>query len=95
MVAWEGSVSQNLEIRVTAAQTPAPYHFASENGTCTSPATLAMNVGKSQSSGSILLPDRNAGANWQMVGMLSAGGIPNRITVCATVIPISGGEDDT
>jgi hypothetical protein len=43
-----------------------------------------------------LLPSAsNASANWQMAGMLSQGGIPNRTTVCATVKPIGGGSDDT
>lgn len=45
--------------------------------------------------GSGLLPaDRDANANWRMAGLLSVGGIPNRMTVCATVKP-SGGTDDT
>jgi hypothetical protein len=43
---------------------------------------------------SLLPPDRNASANWQMAGMLSVGGIPNRTTVCATVSPRGGGQDD-
>jgi hypothetical protein len=47
--------------------------------------------------GAGLLPaDRNVSANWQMAGMLSAGGIPNRTTQCgSTVSPIGGGADDT
>jgi hypothetical protein len=39
--------------------------------------------------------DRNASANWQMAGMLSVGGIPNRTTVCATMSPLGNGQDDT
>jgi hypothetical protein len=43
-----------------------------------------------------LLPsDRDAYANWQMAGLQSVGGIPNRTTVCATVKPIGGGSNDT
>jgi hypothetical protein len=42
-----------------------------------------------------LPPDRDASANWQMAGMLSAGGIPNRTTVCATVKPRGSGLDDS
>jgi len=43
-----------------------------------------------------LLPaDRNASANWQMAGMLSAGGIPNRSEVCATISPLGNDRDDT
>lgn len=43
-----------------------------------------------------LLPaDRDASANWQIAGMLSVGGIPNRTTVCAMVNPRGSGQDDT
>lgn len=45
--------------------------------------------------GSILPADADASANWRMAGMLSAGGIPNRTTICATVSPRGGGQDDT
>jgi len=48
----------------------------------------------SVSIGSLLPADSNASANWQMAGMLSVGGIPNRTTVCATLSP-SGGNDST
>jgi hypothetical protein len=44
---------------------------------------------------SLVPADSNASANWQMAGMLSVGGIPNRTTVCATVSPVSGGADDS
>lgn len=43
----------------------------------------------------ILPKDGDASANWRMAGMLSVGGIPNRTTICATVTPLGGGEDDT
>jgi hypothetical protein len=33
-------------------------------------------------------------ANWAKAGMQSVGGIPNRTTVCATVKPLGGGQDD-
>jgi hypothetical protein len=45
--------------------------------------------------GGLLPSDRNASANWQMAGLQSVGGIPNRTTVCATVSPLGGGQDDT
>src|SRR4051794_9603902 len=46
-------------------------------------------------SGEAGLPaDRDASANWRMAGMLSAGGIPDRTTVCATVSPLGRGQDD-
>src|ERR1700733_6918077 len=43
----------------------------------------------------VLPKDGDASANWRMAGMLSVGGIPNRTTVCATVSPLGGGQDDT
>ena len=46
--------------------------------------------------GSPLPSDRNASANWQMAGLLSVGGIPNRTTQCgATISPRGSGQDDT
>lgn len=45
--------------------------------------------------GGILPADRDASANWQMAGLLSVGGIPNRTTVYTTISPIGGGADDT
>jgi len=45
--------------------------------------------------GGVLPKDGDASANWRMAGMLSVGGIPNRTTVCATVSPLGGGQDDT
>src|SRR5437764_810323 len=56
-------------------------------------AFLGAAVGLAQAG--ILPPDRDAGANWRMAGMLSVGGIPQRSTVCATVSPRGGGSDDT
>jgi hypothetical protein len=52
--------------------------------------------GTSGGNGSILPPDRDASANWQMAGLLSVGGIPNRTTQCgATINPRGSGQDDT
>jgi hypothetical protein len=46
--------------------------------------------------GSGIIPSAsNASANWASAGMLSAGGIPNRTTLCATVNPLGNGADDT
>ena len=36
----------------------------------------------------------DAYANWKSAGLQSVGGIPNRTTVCATVNPLGGGQDD-
>ncbi len=33
-------------------------------------------------------------ANWKNAGLQSVGGIPNRTTICATVQPLGGGQDD-
>ena len=33
-------------------------------------------------------------ANWTNAGMQSVGGIPTRTTICATVNPLGGGQDD-
>jgi len=42
-----------------------------------------------------VLPSYNdAYANWKNAGLQSVGGIPNRTTVCATVNPLGGGQDD-
>jgi hypothetical protein len=45
--------------------------------------------------GDILPAERDASVNWQMAGMLSAGGIPSRTKVCATLRPLGGETDDT
>jgi hypothetical protein len=36
----------------------------------------------------------DAFANWRNAGLASVGGIPSRTTVCATVNPLGGGQDD-
>jgi len=36
----------------------------------------------------------DAFANWKNAGLATVGGIPNRTTVCATVNPLGGGQDD-
>ena len=46
-------------------------------------------------SGATTLPSYDdAYANWKNAGLLSVGGIPNRTTICATVNPLGGGQDD-
>jgi len=46
-------------------------------------------------SGSLFMPAAmNVSANWQNAGMQSVGGIPSRTTICATVNPLGGGQDD-
>jgi hypothetical protein len=56
--------------------------------------TASCGTTSTQTSG-IIPSDRDASANWRMAGMLSVGGIPARTTVCATVNPLGGGQDDT
>jgi hypothetical protein len=57
---------------------------------------IAMRVKSPTKLGGGILPaDRDASANWQMAGMLSVGGIPNRTMVCASLSPLGGGADDT
>jgi hypothetical protein len=62
------------------------------------PAVVCLAVGgavaHAQQTGGVLPVDGNASANWKMAGMLSAGGIPNRTGVCATVTPLGAGQDD-
>jgi uncharacterized repeat protein (TIGR02543 family) len=42
-----------------------------------------------------IMPSYNdAYANWKNAGLASVGGIPSRTTVCATVNPLGGGQDD-
>ena len=58
-------------------------------------ATATNFVSTQSNIGSRLPADRNASANWRMAGLLSVGGIPDRTTVCATVGPLGGNQDDT
>jgi Immunoglobulin domain len=42
-----------------------------------------------------ILPSYNdAYANWKNAGLASVGGIPERTTICTTVNPLGGGQDD-
>jgi hypothetical protein len=43
----------------------------------------------------VLLPSNDAYANWQMAGLQSIGGIPNRTTQCGATLTPSGGDDTT
>jgi hypothetical protein len=64
-------------------------------GATTVSRNLSITVTNHSGGGSILPADRNASANWQMAGLLSVGGIPNRTRVCARVRPLGRGRDDT
>ncbi len=58
----------------------------------------SFTVDASTSSGdptSGVLPSYNDDyANWKNAGLALVGGIPNRTTICATVNPLGGGQDD-
>jgi hypothetical protein len=56
--------------------------------------TVPFNITVQTGSNIILPAYNNVSANWQMAGLQSIGGIPNRTVVCATVNPIGGGADD-
>ena len=56
---------------------------------------LAQSSGGGTGAG-ILPQNRDASANWQMAGLLSVGGIPNRSVQCgSTISPLGSGRDDT
>ena len=86
---------------------PWAWSCAGSNGGSTAPcsdklaSTGSTGTGSTGSTSSTdpasgLLPTaRDVWANWKMAGMLSAGGIPTRTTVCATVNPRGSGLDDT
>jgi len=75
---------------------PWDWSCAGSNGGSTAMCMAPLQQSGGGVGGSGLLPpDRDASANWQMAGMLSVGGIPNRTTVCATVSPLGSGQDDT
>ncbi|HEY2859155.1 MAG TPA: right-handed parallel beta-helix repeat-containing protein [Terracidiphilus sp.] len=42
----------------------------------------------------VLPPYNDAYPNWKNAGLASAGGIPDRTKICATVTPLGGGRDD-
>ncbi|MGA2350272.1 MAG: hypothetical protein ABSF70_07565 [Terracidiphilus sp.] len=74
---------------------------ASQAGNATyAPATpvarsFTVNASSATDPTSSVLPSYDdAYANWKNAGLLSVGGIPNRTTVCATVNPLGGGQDD-
>ncbi|MGA7341825.1 MAG: hypothetical protein WBE72_01885 [Terracidiphilus sp.] len=55
--------------------------------------TVNASSGSDPTSG--VLPSYNdTYANWKNAGLASIGGIPDRTTICATVNPLGGGQDD-
>jgi hypothetical protein len=88
---------------VVSGSGPWTWTCAGSNGGTTAlcSAPLASSSGSGSGGGttgsgaSILPAASNASANWQMAGMLSVGGIPNRTTVCGTVSPVGSGADDS
>ena len=57
--------------------------------------TVSLPINRSDPTLGLLPSDRDVSSNWKMAGMLSAGGIPNRTTVCVTIKPRGSGLDDT
>ena len=76
--------------------TVSAYDAAGNNSAQSSAASATTQAASSGSDPTVgLLPsDRDAYANWKMAGLQSVGGIPNRTTICATVSPLGGGQDD-
>jgi len=56
---------------------------------------FALAFARPAAAAALLPPASDASPNWRMAGMLSAGGIPNRTTKCATLHPLGSGQDDT
>src|SRR5579863_4673684 len=66
---------------------------ANGGSTATCVATKTASTGADPTNGVLPAYD-DAYANWKNAGLQSVGGIPNRTTVCATVNPLGGGQDD-
>ena len=65
-----------------AAATPVPQSFT-------------VNAASSGDPTAGILPSYNdTYANWKNAGLALVGGIPDRMTICATVNPLGGGQDD-
>jgi fibronectin type 3 domain-containing protein len=78
---------------------PYYYEVAAVNASGTSPmsneasATPELTAPGDPTSG-VLPPYNDVYANWKNAGLALIGGIPNRTTICATVNPLGGGQDD-
>ena len=70
---------------------PWPWSCAGRNGGTI--AQCSASLASSPVNAGLLPSGRDASANWQMAGMLSAGGIPNRTTQCGATISPSGSDD--
>ncbi len=66
----------------------------STSGSATSNGTTSSSSSSSGGTSGALPSYDDATANWRNAGLLSVGGIPSRSTVCATVNPLGGGQDD-
>src|SRR6185437_13346171 len=75
----------------TTATCSAPLQSASSGSTGSTGSTGGS--GSDPTTG-VLPSYDDAYANWKNAGLQSVGGIPNRTTVCATVNPLGGGQDD-
>ena len=73
--------------------TSASYTFTL-NGNVSLVANFTAGSGGNDSTPGVLPSFDAVYANWANAGMQSVGGIPNRTTICATVNPLGGGQDD-
>ena len=63
-------------------------------GSRSASATVTVSAGAGDPTIGALPSYNNVSANWKNAGLASVGGIPNRSTICATVNPLGGGQDD-
>jgi Divergent InlB B-repeat domain len=77
----------------SVASTSASYTFTLNNNVTLVANFMAGSGGNDPTAG-VLPPYDDVYANWANAGMQSVGGIPSRTTICATVNPLGGGQDD-
>jgi hypothetical protein len=73
---------------------PWSWSCAGSNGGATASCSASTGSSGSDPTSGVLPSYNDAYANWKMAGLQSVGGIPTRTTVCATVNPLGGGQDD-
>ena len=70
------------------------HKLASTGSTSSTSSTGLTGTSGSDPTSGVLPSYDDAYANWKNAGLQSVGGIPDRTTVCATVNPLGGGQDD-
>ena len=89
-----GSGSPTGTASTSTATSASSSASSSTTGTGTSSSGSTSSSSGGAADGGVLPPYDDATANWANAGLLSVGGIPTRTTVCATVNPLGGGQDD-